>query len=168
MTLLTQKVHWYTPSELAKRMGFYHSCQAIGSMMSGALQVAITNTLHGTNGIAGWRWLFIINAIMTVVVGLLGFFLLPDLPNRVNPRAFWFKTGHAKLAMERLERNGRAEPKRMTWAGAKYVVKFYFSRYIKADGRTDARSTTGLCTLYQYSTYPQCWHPGDTHISTCS
>lgn len=115
-------VHWYTPSELAKRMGFYHSCQAIGSMMSGALQVAIIDTLRDANGLAGWRWLFIINGIMTVVVGVLGFFLLPDLPNRVNPRAFWFKKEHAKLAMERLERHGRAEPKKMTWAGAKYVT----------------------------------------------
>lgn len=100
-------------------MGFYHSCQAVGSMMSGALQVAIIETLRDANGIAGWRWLFIINGIMTVVVGGLGFFLLPDLPNRVNPRAFWFKEGHAKIAMERLERHGRAEPKKMTWAGAR-------------------------------------------------
>jgi hypothetical protein len=46
-----------SPLELAKRIGFYHSCQAIGSMMSGALQVAITNTLHGTAGLEGWRWL---------------------------------------------------------------------------------------------------------------
>lgn len=48
-------VHWYTPTELAKRMGFYHSCQAVGSMMSGALQVAVINTLEGKNGLAGWR-----------------------------------------------------------------------------------------------------------------
>lgn len=70
-------MHWYTPGELAKRMGFYHSCQGIGGMLSGALQVAIINTLEGAGGIAGWRWLFIINAIMTVVVGSCGFFLLP-------------------------------------------------------------------------------------------
>ncbi|KAK6069316.1 pantothenate transporter [Seiridium cupressi] len=72
---------------------------------------------------------------MTVIVGLLGFFLLPDLPNNVNPRAFWFKEGHAKLAMERLDRHGRAEPKRMTWAGAKrtftnWVVYFISALYI--------------------------------------
>lgn len=119
MTLLT---YWYTPSELAKRMGFYHSCQALGSMMSGALQVAVINTLHGSNGIAGWRWLFIINAIMTVLVGASGLFMLPDTPNNVNPRAFWFKKGHAQLAMQRLEREGRSEPKRMSWAGTKYVL----------------------------------------------
>jgi MFS family permease len=117
--MMTLLMHWYTPGELAKRMGFYHSCQAIGSMMSGALQVAVINTLHGSSGLAGWRWLFIINAIMTVVVGALGFVMLPDTPNNVNPRAIWFKKGHAQLAMERLERHGRAEPKKVTVAGTK-------------------------------------------------
>lgn len=52
----TSAVYWYTPMELAKRMGFYHSCQALGSMMSGALQVAILETLEGTWGLRGWRY----------------------------------------------------------------------------------------------------------------
>ncbi|KAI1406384.1 putative allantoate permease [Hypoxylon fuscum] len=128
--MMTLFMHWYTPSELAKRMGFYHSCQALGSMMSGALQVAIVDTLHDAKGLAGWRWLFIINGVMTVVVGFLGFFLLPDLPNRVNPRAFWFKKGHAQLAMERLERHGRAEPKKMTWTGAKRTLGNWVTYFI--------------------------------------
>lgn len=49
-------VYWYTPTELAKRMGFYHSCQALGQMMSGALQVAILETLDGKFGLKGWRY----------------------------------------------------------------------------------------------------------------
>lgn len=53
--MITLFMHWYTPTELAKRMGFYHSCQAIGGMMSGALQAAIQRTLHGHSGLAGWR-----------------------------------------------------------------------------------------------------------------
>lgn len=87
--------------------------------MSGALQTAILNTVDGAHGIAGWRWLFIINACMTVVVGLAGFFMLPDYPSRPNPRAaFWFKPDHARMALERLDRHGRAEARRITWAAA--------------------------------------------------
>ncbi|KAF6840162.1 pantothenate transporter [Colletotrichum musicola] len=121
--MMTLLMHWYTPSELAKRMGFYHSCQAVGSMMSGALQVAIRSSMHGLHGLPGWRWLFVVNAIMTVVVGAMGFVLLPDTPNNPNPRAFWFKKEHARLAMERLERHGKAEPKKMTWAAARRAFK---------------------------------------------
>lgn len=133
--MMTLFMHWYTPTELAKRMGFYHSCQAVGGMMSGALQVAITNTLDGTHGLAGWRWLFVINAIITVIWGFFGFFMIPDLPNRPNPRSFWFTKEHAAMAMERLERHNRAEPKKMTWAGVKrtfssWVVYFIAVLYI--------------------------------------
>ncbi|KAI1637259.1 major facilitator superfamily transporter [Biscogniauxia mediterranea] len=144
--MMTLLMLWYTPTELAKRMGFYHSCQAVGSMMSGALQVAILDTLQGTAGLAGWRWLFVINGIMTVVIGFLGFFMLPDLPNRPNPRAFWFKQGHAKLAMDRLERHGRAEPKKMTWAAAKRTFSSWMVYYIAVMYIAAVLAQTG----YQY------------------
>lgn len=104
-------------------------------MLSGAMQAAISDTLNGHGGLAGWRWLFVINAIITVVWGFAGFFMIPDLPNRPNPRAFWFKKIHGELSLERLARNGRAEPKRMTWAGVKrtfsgWVVYFISILYI--------------------------------------
>lgn len=133
--MMTLFMHWYTPPELAKRMGFYHSCQALGYMMSGAMQAAIIRTLDYAHGLAGWRWLFVINAIITVVWGFMGFWMLPDLPNKPNPRAFWFRKRHAELSMARLQRYGRAEPKPVTWAGAKrtfssWVVYFIAVLYI--------------------------------------
>ena len=38
-------------------MGFYHFCQALGNMLSGALQAGIMSTLDGSSEIAGWRGL---------------------------------------------------------------------------------------------------------------
>lgn len=128
--MMTLFMYWYTPTELAKRMGFYHSCQSIGSMMSGALQTAVLNTLDGHHGIAGWRWLFIINAIMTVAVGLAGFFMLPDYPSRPNPRAVWFTAEHSQLAQERLERHGRAGVKKITWSAAKRTATMWLAYFI--------------------------------------
>ncbi|KAG9659507.1 MFS general substrate transporter, partial [Aureobasidium melanogenum] len=129
--MMTLLMHWYTPMELAKRMGFYQSCQTLGYMMSGALQAAIIATLEG-KGLSGWRWLFVINAIMTVVWGVLGFFMLPDVPNDPNPRAFWFKKVDAELAMERLARHVRAEPKKLSWAGTKRAFSGWTLYFIAA------------------------------------
>ena len=59
--------------------------------------------------------------MITVIWGFAGFFMIPDLPNKPNPRAYWFKKIHAELSMERLARHNRAEPKKMTFAGVRYV-----------------------------------------------
>ncbi|KAI8664409.1 MFS domain-containing protein [Fusarium keratoplasticum] len=131
--MITLLMLWYTPSELAKRMGFYHSARAVGGMMSGALQVAILNTLDGHSGLPGWRWLFIINAIMTVVLGFFGYVMLPDTPNKPNPWAkWWFNDTHAQIAMKRLERHGRSESKKITWAASKRAARMWITYYIPA------------------------------------
>ncbi|KAK4655018.1 hypothetical protein QC762_405420 [Podospora pseudocomata] len=130
--MMTLFMYWYTPMELAKRMGFYHSCQALGSMMSGALQVAILETLEGTWGLRGWRWLFIINGIMTLAIGLAGFFMIPDYPKLPNPGAFWLSADHAAMATERLDRYGRSDTKRITWDSAKRTFSMWIAYFIPA------------------------------------
>ncbi|EEH48127.2 uncharacterized protein PADG_04211 [Paracoccidioides brasiliensis Pb18] len=91
--------------------------------------------MEGHRGIAGCRWLFILNAIITVVWVCAGVFMLPDLPNKPNPRAVWFTKDHAELSMERLVCHGHGEPKRTTWAGvsrtfSSWVVYFIAALYI--------------------------------------
>ncbi|KAK3707336.1 hypothetical protein LTR37_012180 [Vermiconidia calcicola] len=128
--MMTLFMHWYTPTELAKRMGFYHSCQALGNMLSGALQAAIMSTLDGHSGIEGWRWLFIINCIITIDAGTLGFVMLPDYPNKPNPWAFWFNKRHGELAIARLVRHKRAEPRPVTLASAKRMFSGWLPYFI--------------------------------------
>jgi hypothetical protein len=39
----------------------YHSFLLVGDMFSGFLQAAAHKNLNGTFGLAGWRWLYIID-----------------------------------------------------------------------------------------------------------
>ncbi|KAM7183643.1 putative transporter [Naviculisporaceae sp. PSN 640] len=130
--MMTLFMYWYTPTELAKRMGFYHSCQALGQMMSGALQVAILETLDGKFGLKGWRWLFVINGIITVMVGVVGFFMIPDYPGNPNPRAYWLSEDHTAMAAERLDRHGRQDAKKISWASAKRTFSMWTAYLIPA------------------------------------
>jgi len=68
-----------------------------------------------------FRWLFVINGVMTLTVGAAGVFMLPDYPNRPNPRAFWLSDEHIGMANNRLNRHGRSDAKRITWKSAKSV-----------------------------------------------
>jgi len=96
---------WYTPREMAKRQAIYLSSSYIGSMFTFAMQSAIHETLDGQSGLPGWRWLFIINGIMTVVSACISFYTIPDYPN--NTRAHYLRPAEREVAKLRLKTIGK-------------------------------------------------------------
>ncbi|WWD18270.1 hypothetical protein CI109_102720 [Kwoniella shandongensis] len=114
---------WYTPAELAKRVAFLQASSAAGSMFSGYLQAAIYKGLNGTHGLAGWRWLFIIDGIISLPIACAGFWLIPDTPS--NSRAIWLKPHHLEAGLERMKEVGRAPKGKLTLAKVIAVFKEY-------------------------------------------
>ena len=66
-------------------------------MFSGFLQAAAYTDLHNVQGLAGWRWLFIIDAIITIPIAIAGFFFLPDMPLQGNA-PWWLSKEVRQLA----------------------------------------------------------------------
>ncbi|KAI1392784.1 MFS general substrate transporter [Hypoxylon trugodes] len=97
---------WYKPSELGKRACIFHASSAAAGMFSGYLQAGVYKGLNGVNGLAGWRWLFIVDGIISLPICLAGFFILPDLPE--NTRAFYLNESDRGLAKKRMDQIGRA------------------------------------------------------------
>ncbi|KAB5560044.1 putative pantothenate transporter liz1 [Coniochaeta sp. 2T2.1] len=98
---------WYTKRELGKRNGILQSAVSIAPIFSGFLQAGIFNSLNGHAGLAGWRWLFIINGIISLPVAILAFFFLPDTPG--TAKANWiFTEREIEIARERMANVGRA------------------------------------------------------------
>jgi ACS family pantothenate transporter-like MFS transporter len=61
---------------------------SIGSLFSGFLQAAAYTNLSGVGGHAGWRWLFIIDGIITVPLAVAGFVFFPNLPQS-GDKTWW-------------------------------------------------------------------------------
>lgn len=93
---------WYSGNELFRRAGTWFICNPLGSMVSGYLQAAAYTNLSGVAGMAGWRWLFIIDGIFTLPVAILGFFIFPGIPD--SPRPFFLTEHDTALAKSRLEK----------------------------------------------------------------
>ncbi|KAH8106083.1 MFS general substrate transporter [Cristinia sonorae] len=92
---------WYKSGELGKRSGIFTSSGLAGTLFSGVLQAAIFHNLNGVSGRSGWRWLFIIDGIITLPIALYGFLIFPDVP--ANTRAFYLSEEERSLASERME-----------------------------------------------------------------
>ncbi|EKG13048.1 Major facilitator superfamily [Macrophomina phaseolina MS6] len=77
---------WYRPSEVGRRVALFFIASPLGTMFAGYLQAAAYTNLNGAHGLAGWRWLFIVDTIITIPISILGFFIFPDVPSRSKPR----------------------------------------------------------------------------------
>ncbi|KAF5618593.1 transporter SEO1 [Fusarium sp. NRRL 52700] len=95
---------WYRSDEIGRRGGLFYIGLTLGTMTAGLLQGAATQYLDGHNGLTGWRWNFIINAIITLPLAFVGYFLWPGTPAR--PNRLVMKKSEIALANERLELNG--------------------------------------------------------------
>jgi ACS family pantothenate transporter-like MFS transporter len=67
---------WYTKRELGKRASIFFASAFVGSMFSGYLQAALYKGMNGTAGLAGWRWLFIFDGVITLPMAIWGMYLV--------------------------------------------------------------------------------------------
>ncbi|KAL2865675.1 putative MFS transporter [Aspergillus lucknowensis] len=74
---------WYKRSEAQKRFSFFFSSTTLAGAFGGLLASGL-GKMHGVCNLAGWRWVFLIEGILTCVVSFVLFFLLPDFPEEAK------------------------------------------------------------------------------------
>ncbi|KAF4774217.1 hypothetical protein HER10_EVM0010249 [Colletotrichum scovillei] len=95
---------WYRSDEIGRRGGIFYIGLTLGTLTASLLQAAAVTYLDGTHGLAGWRWLFIINAIITLPLAVIGYFVWPGTP--AKPNKLLMKESELELARSRLEKAG--------------------------------------------------------------
>jgi hypothetical protein len=95
---------WYKSSEIGRRGGTFYVGLTLGTLTASLLQAAASTYLDGHNGLRGWRWLFIINAIITIPLAFVGYFIWPGTP--AKPNRLVLKESEIELARSRLEAQG--------------------------------------------------------------
>ncbi|KAE9575385.1 putative transporter [Colletotrichum fructicola] len=68
---------FYKREEQARRISYLFVAAALSGAFGGLLAYGLTS-LHGASGLAGWRWLFLIEGVISLAVGLAIIVLLPD------------------------------------------------------------------------------------------
>jgi hypothetical protein len=74
-------------------------------------------------GLSGWRWLFIIDGIISLPIALAGFFIFPGLPSSSKP--WWLTPSEHALAKSRMLSAGVAPSAKLSWS----VIRRVFTRW---------------------------------------
>lgn len=147
---------WYTRGELGKRSGVFTASGLVGTMVGGFLQSGIHGGMDGLAGLSGWRWLFIVDGLITVPVAAYGFLVFPDTPR--TTRAWYLTEGERELAVSRLEGEkevGGGETKGLSWGFVGEVLRSWewwgFVGLWVIAGETESFSSNGLLALFMKS-----------------
>ncbi|KAI9499235.1 major facilitator superfamily domain-containing protein [Zychaea mexicana] len=74
---------WYTRKQQATRIAIFYGSSTLAGAFGGVLAYGIMH-MKGLAGLSGWQWIFIIEAIPTILVGALTYFILPDYPEKAT------------------------------------------------------------------------------------
>lgn len=70
---------WYKSSEIGVRIALFFSAAAIAGSFGGLLAAAIA-LMDGLGGRPGWAWIFILEGLITVIAGVMSWWLVFDWP----------------------------------------------------------------------------------------
>ncbi|KAL4899210.1 hypothetical protein BDW74DRAFT_171674 [Aspergillus multicolor] len=143
---------WYTEKELGKRSGIFTASGLAGTMFGGFIQTGIHSSMDGMQGLSGWRWLFIIDGLITIPIAIYGFIVFPDTPTTTKAR---YLTAEEKaLAVARIPESGAVKVP-LNWAFLKSIfLQWYWWAFVLLwiiAGETESFSTNALLSLYLQS-----------------
>ncbi|KAF8137270.1 major facilitator superfamily domain-containing protein [Boletus edulis] len=114
---------WYTRGELALRSAAFFVGLIISNAFGSFIAAGILGSFQGKLGIAAWRWLFYIEGAVTMFIGLLAMWLLPDLPHNTR----WMSPAERRLVQVRLAEDVGEADKDCSEATLDFHVHVLFS-----------------------------------------
>ncbi|KAL2135936.1 hypothetical protein VTI74DRAFT_6164 [Chaetomium olivicolor] len=99
--------YFYTSRELPIRLSYFWTTLSLTTIITSLLAFALLH-LRGVNGWAGWRWLFLVEGLITMVIGLSSFFNMPasavQTKTWFRPKG-WFTDREVSIIVNRVLRD---------------------------------------------------------------
>ncbi|EMG47664.1 hypothetical protein SBY92_004632 [Candida maltosa Xu316] len=99
--------YFFTSKELPVRLSWFWTTLALVSIVGSLLAAGILK-MRGIGGMEGWRWLFLIEGLISLSIGIAGFYLM--VPSAVQTRNWmhpkgWFTPREEKIVVNRILRD---------------------------------------------------------------
>lgn len=156
--------YWFPSARRARVVALFMTAIALSGVVGGPLSGWIMQSFAGVHGWAGWQWLFLLEGIPSIVVGVCVFFYLDDS----IAKAKWLSDAEKKLLIDNISRDegSRAEHSLKqvfshgrVWLMASiyfcfvmglYGISFWLPQLIKTAGVKDVLDV-GLLTMIPYA-----------------
>lgn len=90
---------FYNRKEIATRIAILYTGNVLATAFAGLIAAGVFHGMDNAMGLAGWQWLFILQGVVTFVIALIGYFVLPDFPLTTK----WLTEDERQLAYNRME-----------------------------------------------------------------
>uniref|UniRef100_Q47E69 Putative tartrate transporter n=1 Tax=Dechloromonas aromatica (strain RCB) TaxID=159087 RepID=Q47E69_DECAR len=93
--------NWFPASRRGRIMGLFMSAIPISGLLGSPLSGWMMQSFAGQGGLAGWQWMFLLQGIPTVLLGLLVYVMLND----GIAQAKWLSTDEKQMLIAELEKD---------------------------------------------------------------
>lgn len=100
--------YWFSARERTRAVAGFMAANAVGGMLANPLSGFIMQYLDGAAGLHGWQWVFLLESLPSLVLGVAVGFLLTDRPSQ----ATWLADDERHWLVERMNREEAARAQR--------------------------------------------------------
>jgi MFS family permease len=97
---------WIPSSAKGKATALFMTGIPIAGMLGGPLSGLILKDMHHLAGLSGWRWMFLLEAVPSILAGLFAFWWLDDVP----ACARWLSASERAALSAEIETESRGKP----------------------------------------------------------
>jgi len=95
---------WYSRYDMHKRYSVFYFIGSMASALSGILAYGLMQ-MQGLRGYAGWRWIFIMEGIITCLVGIIGWFFIVGFPDDKHRSRGFLNDRETQLIIARVNKD---------------------------------------------------------------
>ncbi|CAN7663255.1 putative metabolite transport protein NicT [compost metagenome] len=140
---------WYGPQRMARAIAIVFLAGPLGGIVGGPVSAWLITALSGTGGLAGWQWMFLVEGLPCILLGVLALYFVPNRPadaawlTEQEKRLLANEIGssaahkHSFLAVARDVRVYVLALAYFCIIAAIYAISFWLPTFIKAQGVND-------------------------------
>lgn len=156
--------YWYGAKNMARVMAIVMLAGPMGAIFGAPLSTWLMTSLGGTHGLAGWQWMFLVEGLPCVVLGLITLKFMADKP----ADARWLNAREKQLIADELRQGGGGAAQHHSFAQVArdpkvyllafpyftmicglYAISFWLPTILKTVGVTDLMQI-GLYSMVPY------------------